>query len=429
MVTEVKESHASAGPGFAGTFVTDDAVVEGSLEFQGDTLVMWAGEAPLLSWQPGQCLLERLTTNRFVLTASGETITFTADDPEALEAAPSYRLFGPEDPETVPDRKAVATVHPLPPAETAAPEVPPPPAEPLPKSDGVRSRPYIKAVKPFEAEPDQEPPPAEESPDGSELDTQPAPPTEPSDEGATIADFAITRARKTRSVRAARWWTREVQTAAIKVAVVSGVVLVVVGFAYGLMLVTGGLDPEAPPTAESGPTNSIVTVPTTTVVTAAPPVTVPLTTSVFELSGSEFAERWNALASDLDDSLLLSPNLEDSFSVVLNANITLDGVLDPATGILRLRAAPTGTPEGDRTILISLALLIGTSEPSLTPAHRGQLLEALGLDPRDPQLGGIDAARTYNGRLFQLVYLTEERVLEFVVTPESAPSTTTTAGS
>jgi hypothetical protein len=82
-------------PGFGGTFITEDSVLSGSLEFEGSRLIMWGAGTPLLSWAPGECLLERLTANRFVLTADGETITFTADDPDGLDAMLSHHSFGP----------------------------------------------------------------------------------------------------------------------------------------------------------------------------------------------------------------------------------------------------------------------------------------------------------------------------------------------
>lgn len=429
-------SPEDGGRSFGGTFTTDDAVLAGSLEFAGEQLVMWAGDTPLLTWHPGECVLERLTSNRFVLTASGETITFTADDPDRLEAAPAYPLYGPrqeataEPAPTAEPQATVTTLRHVSPfdrsATDPAPVTPAAPAgqDPAPRTlGGGGRRPYIKAVGPLAEE--QQVPPADSSYPSPPASALESPIEKEDDHEATMADIAVTRARGFRSVRARRWWTREVQAAAVKVAVISGVVLVVVGFAYGVMLLTGGFDPAAPSEQASGPTTSIVTVPTTTVVTVAPPATVPLTTSVFELTGPDFAERWNVLASDLDESLLLSPNLTNPFSVVLSPYITLDGVLDPVSGNVRLRSAPTGSPEGDRAILVALALVIGTTEPSLTPTNRGQLLEALGLDPRDPQLGGIDGARTYNGRLFRLVYLPDQRILEFTVSPENAVSTTT----
>ena len=465
---------ALPGPGFGGTFITDDAVLEGSLEFQGRRLVMWGGGNPLLAWNPGECLLERLTANRFVLSADGETITFTADDPEELESAEHFPLYG-QTPGASPGRQhSLTTVSPasfledsehspiftpdsshtelLPPVapkpaypwkqveelsplqpeefepaepadEAVALELPEPEVAP---SFGVR-RTYIKAVRPLRAvedveeAPDPEPLADDDEPAGGLVNEPMGDHLDANVDSATIADDATIRARRTTSVKAARWWTRDVQTAAIKVAVVSGVIVVVMGFAFGVMLIMGGFQSDTPDVTAASPTTSIVTVPTTTVVTAATPSAVPLTTSVFELSGSDFAERWNVLASDLDEDLLLSPNLTNPFSLVLTPFLTFDGLLDPTSGSLRLRAAPTGTAEGDRSILVALALVIGTAEPSLTPANRGQLLEALGLDPSNPELGGINGVRTYNGRVYEMVYLTEEGILQFTVRPETAP--------
>jgi hypothetical protein len=445
--SSAEQSTSNRHPGFGGTFVTDDAVLEGSLQFDGDRLVMWGGGNPLLSWAPGECLLERLTSNRFVLTADGETITFTADEPDALESAGAFPLHGrvsspaSRQSEAFPGQEEPAL---LPPTSEPSPfdglESEPEPEAPAiitPPEDLAaarsRRRPYIKPLVAPPAEVDQEP---EALIPGSEaFGVVPEPfvdkDLEVEDEeesGNTIADLAITRARGVTTVKARRWWTREVQEAGIKAGVVAAVVVVIAGAAFGLVTLLGGEGGEATATTEN-PTTSIVTVATTVPSTVATSVTVPPTTSVFALSGSDFAERWNLLASSLDESLLLTPNLTDPFAVVLTPYISFEGVLDPDSGSLRLRAAPTGTPEGDRAILVSLALVIGTAEPSLTPAQRGQLLEALGLDVRDPELGDLNGARTYNGRLFELVYLGEEGVLQFTVQPEHAVRTTSTTTS
>lgn len=477
---------AAVHPGFGGTFVTDDAVLEGSLEFQGRRLVMWGGGNPLLIWNPGECLLERLTANRFVLSADGETITFTADDPEGLEAAEHFHHYGPArttpkaTPDPAIDLSLDSTVESDNTFELRALEPEPvnlQPAARTPAYPEAASREPVypqptfrQPVYPVEPEDDEpehgsyvdeptEPEPLVTEPEPLVTELEPEPPaagepaptrrpyikvvraneeTETLDVAedlssyeddatdSTPADLAISGARRFTTVKAARWWTSDVQAAAIKVALVSGVVVVVMGFAFGIMLLLGG--GSAPPATAVAPTTSIVTVPTSSIPTVATPSTAPLTTSVFELSASDFVGRWNALAMGLDETLVLSPTLTTPFSVALNPYITFDGVLDQTDGNLRLRAAPTGTAEGDRAIFAALALVIGTSEPSFTPANRGQLLEALGLDPRNPVLADLDGARTFNGRLYELVYLTDERILQFTVRPDDPTATTTTGG-
>jgi len=92
---------------------------------------------------------------------------------------------------------------------------------------------------------------------------------------------------------------------------------------------------------------------------------------------------------------------------------------------LSLRSAPTGTREGDGTILTSLGMLIAISDPTLEPVDRRLLLESLGIDVRNPQLGGIDASLDHNGLNYRLVYRQDQNILEFVISPEGAATTTT----
>jgi hypothetical protein len=440
----------SSVPGFGGTFVTEDSILAGSLEFQGSRLIMWGGGNPLLAWGPGECLLERLTANRFVLSADGDTITFTADDPDGLDEMLSRHSFSPVesaasessplDPVVVEDREpdsdhasAGATRVELFPVPDPSPEPPEAPdSEPVQVAVSMQSattpvdqatpeapirgrRPAIKAMRAERAGVSDRT--ADET--LGDVETQ-------DEEEATIADLALTRASKLKKVRPRRWLPNDLQSVAVKIGLVSGAIVVVMGFAFAILLILGGGGGSVEPEGELSPTTSIVTVPTTSPTTAPPPPA-DLETPVFALSGAGFAERWNVLAADLDETLLLSPNLSTPFSLVMTPYMTFDGILDSLGGSLRLRATPTGTTDGDRRILVAMALLIGTAEPSLTPDQRGQLVQELGLDFQDPDLGDIAGARTYNGLHYEMDYLEEEGVLQFTVRPESSVTTTTAA--
>jgi hypothetical protein len=450
-------------PGFGGTFITEDAVLSGSLEFQGQRLIMWGAGNPLLTWSPGECLLERLTANRFVLSSNGETITFTADDPDGLDSVLSLHPFGVietqtngsavpavaelplpipdpvEDPtptsrwpaktdlfpasaaagsteseETFTPKPGLAPVRklePVPPlTEVAATEAPAP-------SDVTPIRGRLPSLKAARAAKGTAAPEAEVDTDFEE--------TEEDTEGATIADSVVTRAEKLRTVRPRRFLPNDIQAAAVKLGLVSGAVLVVIGFAFAVLLILGEGEGSGVTGSNANPTTSIVTVPATAPTTVAVPAT-DLTTPVFDLSGPEFAERWNVAAAEIDEGLLLSPNLPNPFSLVMTPYMTFDGILDSLGGNLRLRAQPTGTVDGDRRILVAIGLLIETAEPSLTPEQRGQLVELLGLD-RNPDLGNINGAATYNGLHYEMVYFSDEGVLQLLVRPEA--SVPTTAGS
>ncbi len=452
-------------PGFGGTFITEDAVLSGSLEFQGQRLIMWGGGNPLLTWNPGECLLERLTANRFVLSSNGETITFTADDPDGLDSMLSLHPFGAVE---------TATIEPSLPAELLLPLAEPvlPPPEPVvelepvvepahtsrwpaktdlfpataPESEEtIKSEPALApVVQLVPVVPDASlvdaPAPVEETPIRGRRPflkaaraAVAAPETEADTalegeetEGATIADVVATRAAKLKTVRPRRFLPNDLHETAIKIGLVSGAMVVVVGFAFAILLILGeGDGSEASTDPNSIPTTSIVTVPTTAATTVPPPAS-DTTTPVFDLAGGDFAERWNVLAAEIDEGLLISPNLSNPFSLVMTPYMTFDGVLDSLGGSLRLRAQPTGTVEGDRRILVAIGLVIGTAEPSLTPEQRGDLVEVLGLD-RNPDLGSIDGGATYNGLLYEMVYISEEGVLQLMVRPEGSVPTTTTA--
>jgi hypothetical protein len=444
-------------PGFGGTFVTDDSILSGSLEFQASRLIMWGAGTPLLSWGPGECLLERLTANRFVLTADGETITFTADDPDGLDAMLTHHSFGPvesasngsamssiaapavtSDPEPDPEPAPApipqvgawptrAELFPVPdpapeprflevpilaPVPAAATVAAPPTETPTDESPAPIKgrRPYLKAMKARVTEVDPE---TDEVTEAVETEGE---------EGATIADLALTRASKLKSVRPRRWMPNDLQAVAVKVGLVSGAIVVVMGFAFAVLLILGGGEGAVDPQGDVSPTTSIVTVPTT-VATTVPPPPADIETPVFDLTGAEFAERWNVSAANLDEALLLSPNISNPFSLVMTPYMTFDGILDPLGGSLRLRATPTGTAEGDRRILVAIALVIATAEPSLTPDQRGQLVEELGLDLEDPDIADISGARTYNSLHYEMDFLEEEDVLQFTVRPEGAVAT------
>ncbi|MEX0698142.1 MAG: hypothetical protein WD354_00280 [Acidimicrobiia bacterium] len=448
-------------PGFGGTFITEDAVLSGSLEFQGQRLIMWGAGNPLLTWSPGECLLERLTANRFVLSSNGETITFTADDPDGLDSVLSLNPFGVIETQT--NGSAVPPVAELPlpipdPVEDPPPtsrwpaktDLSPPPAaaestaseEPLTPKPGLAPVRKLEPVPPLsEVAAIEAPAPSDVTPIRGRLPSLKAArakvaaapeaevdadleEAEEDTEAATIADLVVTRAEKLKTVRPRRFLPNDIQTAAVKLGLVSGAIVVVIGFAFAILLILGEGDGSGVTGSNANPTTSIVTVPATAPTTVAVPAT-DLTTPVFDLSGPEFAERWNVAAAEIDEGLLVSPNLANPFSLVMTPYMTFDGILDSLGGNLRLRAQPTGTVDGDRRILVAIGLLIGTAEPSLTSEQRGQLVELLGLD-RNPDLGSINGAATYNGLLYEMVYLSDEGVLQLLVRPEASVPTTAT---
>ena len=240
---------------------------------------------------------------------------------------------------------------------------------------------------------------------------------------STIADrITDTAKRRFKSAKAHRWLKSDIEDVAIKTGVVASAIGIFTLFALTIFILAGGFrgEPEFVPV----PTTTIPPAPTTTVVVTTLP---PPPTTLFQTDPAELTDRWNALAEQSRPELVLFRDLTSPFLLSLTPYVTLEGLLDPAAGSVVLRATPTGIPDGDSLILTSLGLLIGISDPSLDGSDRRTLLETLGLSLKDPQLGGLDGTVNYNGLFYHLVYLSDQGVIEFRITPEAPAVTTTVA--
>ena len=463
--------------GFTGTFVSEDTVLAGSLEIKKNKVTLWASGTQLASWTSSDCKVQRLEGNQFSIEADDEMITFTADDPEGLIDAISSQLTpqsvasGPADLAKPPKHTSPAQVTSRPVAkvtvnaETMPPEpalakksepstttsrpiktdqpAPPKPAykAPAAKADTapVVRRPRIKA---FEAR-------AAEGSGGAAAETSnriaastgaspandllheetlrlrdvPAPAVPAEKEAPTIADrITDTAKRRYKSAKAHRWLRSDIEDVAIKTGVVASAIGIFTLLALTIFILAGGFrgEPEFAPV----PTTTIPPAPTTTVVVTTLP---PPPTTLFQTSPAELTDRWNALAEASRPELVLFTDLTSPFLLSLTPYLTLEGLLDPAAGSVVIRATPTGTADGDSLILTSLGLLIGISDPSLDGSDRRALLETLGLPIQDPQLGGLDGTVNHNGLFYHLVYLSDQGVIEFRVTPAVPAATTTVA--
>jgi hypothetical protein len=426
-------SLTSAPPGHGGIFISDDSILEGSLEFHGDRIAMWGGGKKLLSWKPGECRLERLSENRFLLSADGETITFTADQPEELEAAIAgyHKRYGGMDEQPASGELSPPGFIERPRPLEPVPEEPrqlfsrrndnpvaPTPSVIEPAQPPVTRRPYIKSLGTQATE--------APAPDPEPAIAAVASPIEAHSDDPSPAGVAIAHARR-RTIRAKRFLKSDVADIFTKLGFTGFAAAVLGAIAFAVFVLAGGLRATTPTTAATETTRTtvpvVITTPdqsaSTTTITTLPP------RPALEGGATELAGVWNAHAVRVDETLLLPTNLTNPFSVSLNSFISLEGVLDPDTGSLVLRATPTGTPQGDRAILASLGLVIAVSDPTLTPENRAQLLQALGLDVRNPQLAGIDGTVRYNGLAYRLVYLADQVVLQLSVQPEAAVTTTT----
>jgi hypothetical protein len=442
--------HGSSGDfGFTGTFVSEDTVVAGSLDIRPDRVIMWASGSQLASWPIDQCRVERLTVSRFAVHAEGETLTFTADDPTGLdeaisaavtnhasdasgdeiativaEAPPPSRLRAAIIADAPPPLRLRAVPPPEPEPETTEPfDVEPPAAVPEPAVAATAPPPIMRRarIKNFQA--------ARSSSEGEaertvQLAVEPAvvkPVEVESEEGETPAELAIARSRF-KTLKAARFQISGLSGVGIKVGAVVLAAIVLSGLAYSIYVIAGGTGVE-PDVVVRDPTTTAPPRPnTTSAVVIEPPVS---TTRLFQTDPAELTARWNLLAEATRPELILMREITSPLLVNLTPFMTLEGVLDPTSGYLSLRSIPTGTREGDGAILTSLGMMIAISDPTLEPVDRRLLLESLGIDVRNPQLGGIDASLDYNGLNYRLTYLQDQNVLEFVIRPQAAVTTTT----
>ncbi|CAN5262426.1 hypothetical protein BH18ACT5_BH18ACT5_14670 [soil metagenome] len=393
-------------PGFKGTLVTGDEVLTASMVVSPEIIVLWGAGHEIGSWSHEQAKIARLTFTRFAIQAEGDTLTFTADDPTALDQAISNA--------TAPLESVEATPEPETPAEPT-PEITPP-------ANGSK-RPRIKGFQPSTTE---------DTPADLALASAAATGNEDialaGEEFGTIADTVRVRnALGPRTVKARRFLMP--QSLMIKVGVFLVVAVVLAGLVYLGLLVTGRVGGEASTdtTLENPPTTGIPVI-----ITTAPPSTVATTlappmTTLFDTDLATLIERWNGLAETSEIPLQLPPDLVSPFFLLIASNVTMEGVIDPVAGNVTLTGTPTGTPEGDGPIITALGLLIATADPTLNGGDRRALLTQLGLDVNNPDLAGINGSLTYNGLAYRLVYDQGANSLSMIVTPEGAAAPTTTS--
>ena len=422
--TKLAAAATTPTPGFTGTLVTGSEVLSSSIVVGSAGIVLWGGGAEIGTWEHSQAKIARLTFSRFAIQAEGETLTFTADDPTGLDNAIAAATTAPQPLDTEgsvedPPQDNQPDASPPPPPATVTPEASVPAAT-------VR-RPRIKNFRPEGAE---GPTPVPTPPTVEEVIPQPDPVEEEGEE-VTIAD-SIRAHSDRKTVRARRFRPNDLRGMLIKGAVVIGLVAILAGAAYAVMLLMGRTGSRGA-TATTQP--EATAPPITIVITTAPPVTVATTaapflgdTTFFQTDAATLTERWNTLAEVSAPNMVLFSDLTSPFILLLTPNVTLEGVLDPVAGNVTMRATPTGTPEGDGAILNALGILIGTADPSLNGSDRRALLAQLGLDVDRPELGGIDGSLTHNGLAYRMVYQADQNTLEFAITPEGAVTTTAAAG-
>ncbi len=228
------------------------------------------------------------------------------------------------------------------------------------------------------------------------------------DEGGTVADAIVASQRQLRdSSKVSSDLPRVIK----RVALISGVVLILGGFGVGAVLALRFLssapesDPSTPVVATEPTTVTSLPAPSTTVAVSSTMVetTVPV---AFDLTGPEFVRRWNEVAGSVIPDLRMPGLVPGDFEFQLTPYITASGTL-AADGVLDsfgLILDPTGPQEADAQGIQAMGLMLAVIDPGLSGPERKELLASMGFDVEAPSLVGLDSVASRNGVSYSLVY-------------------------
>ena len=244
-------------------------------------------------------------------------------------------------------------------------------------------------------------------------------------EDDTVADQVLETSRSLRNASSLSLDKAKLKKLGIGVAVVA--VLAAMAFAVPVVIgfFTGSDDGQ-----------STATTPQTTVPATAPPETTAPTTETtvveptvageplaFDLTPDAFVERWNDTAAQISPNLRFRSSLPASdFEVGFTSYIAMIGSFTgPASGIeaYTLEIDPSGPSSSDRLGIQALGLAIAVADPSLAPNERAAVLAEMGLNVRDPQLGGLNGTTTRNDVAYRLVFDADDVVLRLTISPQS----------
>lgn len=212
-----------------------------------------------------------------------------------------------------------------------------------------------------------------------------------------------------------------------KFAIAGGIVAVLVVLGFLAPVVVGILRSD-----DTGQVTAPTTVPTT--VPARPTVSNPTNDTapdvtvdpfvnldpVFDVAANEFTNRWNDVAASVSPSLrfrtsLPSGDFEAGFTnyIAVTGSVGLNGRLSQYT----LEVDPLGPSDSDQLGMQALGVAVAVADPTLEPIERAELLRIMGLNVRNPLLGGIDGSVTRNGNTYALFYDSEAVKLTLTIQP------------
>ena len=222
------------------------------------------------------------------------------------------------------------------------------------------------------------------------------------------------------------------RTHRLKLAVIAGVVVGLI--ALIALLAPGAIDfiqnyegdAAPPPTLAVTETTAVTTTTSVSEQSTVPETTTSTTLlagpggSVFALSSPDFVARWDAAARIVDQVLEFGANpivgpFEEQFTPYLSfvSEVRPDGTLNGFSLVID----PSGPTEYDRIGIQALGVAVATVDPGRSPQGRAALLGELGLNVREPQLGGINGSVQSDGVQYALVFDAETTLLTLTVTP------------
>lgn len=241
---------------------------------------------------------------------------------------------------------------------------------------------------------------------------------------STVADEVLASQRMLRNASSVSFdpaLLKKIGIGLVAAAVVVGLVL-----AAPIVLDFFATDEQPAPDTAAQTTMADTAPPTTTADTTPTTVvdpTVAVDPTVFELSSSEFIERWNDTAASVSPNLRFRSSLPaGDFEVGFTQYIAMIGSSLPGTagGALTsftIEVDPTGPSSSDQLGIQALGLAIAVADPVLEPGERALLLAEMGLNVRDPQLQGLNGATSRNGIDYRLVFDAEAVMLRLSVSP------------
>ena len=150
------------------------------------------------------------------------------------------------------------------------------------------------------------------------------------------------------------------------------------------------------------------------------PATIVSPPPLFQQTVDEFATEWNLAAAAFGVPVqirgVLVPGL---FESQLTPYLTLQGRTGPDGTIasIILVIDPSGDPDDDRNALASLGVAIAVANPELTREQRGEVLAAMGLSVRSPDLVDLDGSFDVGDTAYSISYVAAFNALLFVINP------------